>query len=90
VTAAARASTCAYNTVASKFVTNYRVDKIKEGSSRSCNNISTILGPTRYYWILALANSEVERVNIAKLPGGYQGGFLHFEIHSKEGYNHSL
>jgi len=32
VTAATRASTCAYSTVASKFVTNYRVDKSKEGS----------------------------------------------------------
>ena len=35
VTAGARASTCAYNTVASKFVTNYRVDKSKEESPRS-------------------------------------------------------
>src|SRR5690606_7650277 len=27
---------------------NYRVDKIKEGSSRSCSIIATILGPTRW------------------------------------------
>jgi len=46
VIAAARASTCAYSTVASKFVTNYWVDKIKEGSSRSCNIITAILEPT--------------------------------------------
>jgi len=46
VTAAARASTYAYSTVASKFVTNYRVDKIKEGSSRSCSIIAAILEPT--------------------------------------------
>jgi len=46
VIAAARSSTCAYNTVASKFVTNYRVDKIKEGSSRSYSIIVAILGPT--------------------------------------------
>jgi len=46
VTAAARASTCAYSTVASKFVTNYQVDKIKEESSRSCSIIATILEPT--------------------------------------------
>eukprot|EP00253_Pinus_taeda_P010030 PITA_10030 len=47
VTAAARASTCAYSTVASKFVTNYRVDKSKEGSPRSCSIIFAILEPTR-------------------------------------------
>jgi len=46
VTTVARASTCAYSTVASKFVTNYRVDKIKEGSSRSCIIIAAILEPT--------------------------------------------
>jgi len=46
VTVAARASTCAYSTVTSKFVTNYQVDKIKEGSPRSCSIIAAILGPT--------------------------------------------
>ena len=46
VTAAARASTCAYSTVASKFVTNYQVDKSKEGSSKSCSIIAAILEPT--------------------------------------------
>jgi len=46
VTVAARASTCAYITVASKFVTNYRVDKSKEGSPRSCSIIAAILEPT--------------------------------------------
>jgi len=46
VTTAARASTCAYNNVASKFVTNYQVDKIKEVSPRSCSIIAAILGPT--------------------------------------------
>ena len=50
VIAATRASTCAYNTVASKFVTNYRVDKIREGSSRSCSIIATILEPTNMYY----------------------------------------
>jgi len=62
VTAAARASTCAYSTVASKFATNYRVDKIEEGSSRSCSIIATILEPTiflaplpgkRQRWVIA-------------------------------------
>jgi len=43
VTVAARAITCAYSTVASKFVTNYRVDKSKEGSPRSCSIIAAIL-----------------------------------------------
>ena len=42
----ARASTCAYSTIASKFVTNYRVDKSKEGSPRSCSIIAAILEPT--------------------------------------------
>ena len=46
VTAEARASTYAYSTVASKFVTNYRVDKSKEGSPRSCSIIAAILEPT--------------------------------------------
>ena len=46
VTAVVRASTCAYSTVASKFVMNYQGDKIKEGSPRSCGIITTILGPT--------------------------------------------
>ena len=43
---AARASTCAYIIVASKFVTNYRVDKSKEASPRSCSIIAAILEPT--------------------------------------------
>jgi len=47
VTAAARASTCAYNIVASKFVMNYWVDNSKEGSPRSCSIIAAILEPTR-------------------------------------------
>ena len=46
VTVAARASTCAYSIIASKFVTNYRVDKIKGGSPRSCSIVAAILEPT--------------------------------------------
>jgi len=58
VTAAARASTCAYSTVASKFVTNYRVDKSKEGSPRSCNIIAAILEPTILFGTVAGEASE--------------------------------
>ena len=53
VKAAARASTCAYATVASKFVTNYRVDKSKEGSPRSYNIITAILEPTILFGVVA-------------------------------------
>ena len=57
LTAAVRASTCAYSTIASKFVTNYRVDRSKEGSPRSCNIIAAILEPTIF---------------LASLPGKHQ------------------
>jgi len=53
VTAATRTSTCAYSTVASKFVTNYRVDKIREGSPRSCSIIATILELIKYLFIFS-------------------------------------
>ena len=58
VTTMAIASTCAYITVASKFVTNYCVDKIKEGSSRSCSIIAAILGPTIHFGAIVEEASE--------------------------------
>jgi len=58
VTAAARASTYAYNAVASNFVTNYRVDKSKEGSPKSCRIIATILELTTLFGAVAGEASE--------------------------------
>jgi len=58
VTVAARASTCAYRTIASKFVTNYRIDKIKEGSLKSCSIIAAILGLTTLFGVIACEVSE--------------------------------
>ena len=58
VTAATRASTCAYSIVASKFVANNRVDKSKEGSPRSYSIIAAILEPNILFGTVAGEASE--------------------------------
>ena len=71
VTAATRASTCAYNIVASKFVTNYRVDKSKDGSPRSCSIIVAILEPTKYLRTFFAADqcpSQGFCINVERIP----------------------
>jgi len=72
VTALARASTCAYNALASKFVMKYWIDKIKEGSLRSCRVIVEILGPTTQDIMLSLqlnnTTHAMDRHNICLPP----------------------
>ena len=53
VTAATRASTCAYSTVASKFVRTTGLIKLEIGSPRSCSIIATILEPTIFLALLS-------------------------------------